>query len=66
MVLNRILAVSIVGHAPKQYIAELEKNSPAIENLNEDFRNVASRLQIFSFYETLQTSVAVKSMVNSC
>ncbi|KAL9122773.1 MAG: hypothetical protein Q9187_000671 [Circinaria calcarea] len=63
LILNRILAASIMGHNPKQYISELNKNSSFIEGLNEDFRNVASRLQIFSFYETCETSVAFKSMM---
>ena len=52
-----------MGHNPKQYISELNKNSSFIEGLNEDFRNVAPKLRIFSFYETLETSVAYKSMV---
>ncbi|KAL8764802.1 MAG: hypothetical protein Q9209_007873 [Squamulea sp. 1 TL-2023] len=54
-VLNRILSVSVFGHSPKQYVAELRMNSPAIEDLNDQFRNIAPRLQIFSFYETLPT-----------
>ena len=52
-----------MGHASKQYIADLKKNSPAIEALNEDFRNLAPKLQIFCFYETLETTVAFKSFV---
>lgn len=62
--LNRILSVSILtNHAPKHYLAELRRNSLALEDLNESFRNFASKLQIFSFYETLQTSVGPKSLV---
>lgn len=62
--LNRILSVSIfTNHAPKHYLAELNRNSLALEDINETFRNFASRLQIFSFYETLQTSVGPKSLV---
>ena len=52
-----------MGHSSKQYISELTKNSPAIEALNEDFRIFAPKLQIFCFYETLETSVAFKHFV---
>lgn len=63
-VLNRILSVSIfTSHTPKQYLVDLNRNSLAIEDLNENFRNLASKLRIFSFYETLQTSVGPRSMV---
>ena len=63
-ILNRILSISIfTGHGSKQYLAELNRNSLALEDLNEVFRNVASKLHIFSFYETLQTLVGPKYMV---
>jgi pimeloyl-ACP methyl ester carboxylesterase len=63
-VLNRILTVSIFMQSPKQYITELQKSSPTIENLNEGFANHAAELQIFSFYETLETPVGpVKNML---
>jgi hypothetical protein len=63
--LNRILSVSIFNHKPKQYINELRQNSSLIQDLNEDFRNYASKLQIFSFYETLKTAVGPKNIVCS-
>ncbi|MCJ1435227.1 hypothetical protein MMC27_004599 [Xylographa pallens] len=63
IILNRILATSFMGHTSKQYIADLKKNSPVIEALNEDFRNLAPKLQIFCFYETLETTVAFKSFM---
>ncbi|KAL8781299.1 MAG: hypothetical protein Q9213_006074 [Squamulea squamosa] len=62
-VLNRILSVSVFGHSPKQYVAELRMNSPAIEDLNDQFRNIAPRLQIFSFYETLPTPFGPKNIL---
>ncbi|KAK2798728.1 hypothetical protein FQN50_008766 [Emmonsiellopsis sp. PD_5] len=58
--LNRILAVSIFNHTPKQYVSELKENSPFIEDVNEEFRKHAPRMQIFSFYETLETTVGPK------
>ncbi|MCJ1477255.1 hypothetical protein MMC13_005926 [Lambiella insularis] len=63
VILNRILSASFIGHSSKQYIHDLNANSPAIEALNEDFRNLAPRLQIFCFYETLQTNVALKAIM---
>jgi hypothetical protein len=64
-ILNRILSVSVFNHSPKEYISELVKNSPALEELNEQFRNNTTKLQIFSFYETLQTAVGPKKVVSS-
>ncbi|KAI4143733.1 MAG: hypothetical protein LQ341_002834 [Variospora aurantia] len=61
--LNRILAVSLFNHSAKQYIAELKQNSPALQDINEQFRNIAPRLQIFSFFETHQTAVGPKKMM---
>ncbi len=55
--LNRILTVSIFTHSAKQYIADLKQNSPALQDINEQFRNVAPRLQVISFYETQQIAV---------
>lgn len=54
--LNRILTFSMIA-SPKQYITEIEQNSTTIELLNEEFRHFADRLDIFSFYETMQTTV---------
>ncbi|CAL8581634.1 hypothetical protein XPA_007322 [Xanthoria parietina] len=61
--LNRILAVSIFNHSPKHYIAELKRNSPAIHDINEQFRNIAPHLNVFSFYETQQTAVGPRKMM---
>lgn len=62
-ILNGLLSVSLAGHTSKQYISDLNKNSAMIEDVNENFRNIAPQLQIFSFYETLETSVAFRSLV---
>ena len=61
--LNRILSVSIFNHTPKQYISELKQNSPFIEDINEEFRKHAPRLQIFSFYETLETAIGPRRVM---
>ena len=61
--LNRILSVSIFNHTPKRYISELMQNSPFIEDINEEFRKHAPMLQIFSFYETLETAIGPKRVM---
>lgn len=62
--LNRILTVSVFNHSAKQYIAELKRNSTTLQDINEQFRNIAPKLQIVSFYETQQTTVGpIKLMV---
>jgi WD40 repeat protein len=60
--LNRILSVSIFNHRPKQYVAELSNTSRALEDLNEQFRYIAPKLQIISFYETLPTPIGPKKI----
>lgn len=63
-ILNRILAASIFNHSPKLYVSELKNGSQTIEALNDQFRHLAPRLKIFSFYESLPTSVGPKKMVS--
>lgn len=61
-VLTKVLTASL--QSPKQFIAELNRNSSALEELNEQFRHAAPRLSIVSFYESLPTSVGpIKMMV---
>ena len=62
-VLNRILSASIFNHSPKLYISELKNGSQTIEALNDQFRHIAPKLKIFSFYETQQTSIGPKKTV---
>lgn len=62
-ILNRILAVSVFNHSAKHYIAELKQNSPTLQDINEQFRNIAPQMQIFSFFETHQTAVGPKKMM---
>ena len=49
--LNRILQTTMISNA-KHYVSELSKNSFMLQKLNEQFRHVAPRLDIVSFYET--------------
>lgn len=62
--LNRILQVSFVS-APTQFIAELAAGSHTLQRLNEQFRHVAPKLDIVSFYETRPTTVFSKTQVVS-
>lgn len=61
--LNRILTVSIFNHSPKQYVTELQRNSPALQDISEQFRNVAPKLQLFSLYETQPTPMGPKKLM---
>jgi hypothetical protein len=63
--LNRILQVSFVSN-PMQFIAELAAGSQTIQKLNEQFRHVAPKLQIVSFYETRPTAMLKNAQVVSC
>ncbi|KAK8009239.1 hypothetical protein PG991_011790, partial [Apiospora marii] len=60
-ILNRFLQVSF--HAPKKYVGDLQRNSPGIEDINEQFRHHASRLQIVSFFETMPSSLGLTKTI---
>ncbi|KAI0425000.1 NACHT and WD domain protein [Xylaria sp. FL1042] len=64
-VLNRILKLSgLTGiTSSREYVSELSKGSTSAQLINEDFGRYASDLQIYSFYETLETSVGVSSFL---
>lgn len=57
--LNLILDSLMITNA-KQYITDLTKNSLTLQKLNEQFRHIAPRLDIVSFYETLPTTIGMK------
>jgi WD40 repeat protein len=59
--LNKVLSASF--QSPKSFISDLMKCSPAIEELNEQFRHHVPRLSIWSFYETLVTSIGPKKLM---
>ncbi|KAI1777247.1 hypothetical protein F4818DRAFT_457157 [Hypoxylon cercidicola] len=61
--LNKVLASSVFGHSPKDYVSELARRSLTIDELNESFRHHAPKLQIFSFYETLSTNIGPMSFM---
>ncbi|KAI4926816.1 uncharacterized protein J4E92_005976 [Alternaria infectoria] len=59
-VLNRILQSTPVTNS-KPFISELTRNSSTLQKLNEQFRHIAPKLKIVSFYETQPTSIGLKS-----
>ena len=61
--LNKLLSSSVFGHSPKEYVTQLARKSPTIDELNDSFRHHASKLQIFSFYETLATTTGPVSLM---
>lgn len=60
--LNRILQVSFIT-SPTQFIAELAGGSPTLQKLNEQFRHIAPKLQIVSFYETRPTQLMKRTQI---
>jgi len=60
-VLNKLLTA--LFQPSRDFIADLEKSSPALEELNEQFRHVAPKLSIWSFYETLATPVGITKLM---
>ncbi|KAH6651315.1 NACHT and WD domain protein [Chaetomium tenue] len=61
-ILNNILSISGILSS-RQYITELKKGSASLEALNEEFGKYAHDLPIFSFFETLRTSLGVSSVL---
>ena len=60
-ILNRVLIASF--QSARNFITDLNRSSMALEEINEQFRHIAPRLSIWSFYETLPTSVGPKKMM---
>jgi hypothetical protein len=61
-VMNRILSACF-SLSPKQYIAELQSNSQSLLEINEQFRHLAPKTEIVSFFETRKTSVGMSSVL---
>ena len=59
--LNRILVASF--QSARNFITDLNRSSMALEEINEQFRHIAPRLSIWSFYETLPTSIGLTKMI---
>lgn len=61
--MNRVLQASVFNHSAKEYITELQRNSPTLQEINDQFRNIATDLSIVSFFETRPTTVGPRKMV---
>lgn len=59
--LFNLLRASNQGSQP--YLADLGRNSVSIESINDDFRHLCDQLKLYSFYETVPTTVGMKSGV---
>ena len=60
-ILNRILVASF--QSARNFITDLSRSSMALEEINEQFRHIAPRLSIWSFYETLPTPIGPRKMM---
>ena len=58
--LSKILRTSLL-HSQKPFVSDLERNSGAIQSINDEFRHYSSALELRSFYETLKTNIGVSS-----
>lgn len=45
----------------KPFLSDLEKNSPGLDMINDDFRHYADEVRLFSFYETVRLNLGVQS-----
>jgi pimeloyl-ACP methyl ester carboxylesterase len=62
-VINSVLRLSF-AHAPRQYIEDLERNSATLQSINEDFRHLADKLELYSFFETMKTAFLIGGIGN--
>ena len=60
--LNNILRLS-ASHSPRAYISNLDRTSELLALLNDSFRHYIPDLILFSFYESQQTSLGIRSAI---
>ena len=60
-VLKRLLSISF--QPSRKFIADLNKNSLALEDINEQFRHVVPKLSVWSFYETKPTPIVPVGLI---
>ncbi|PGH12527.1 hypothetical protein AJ80_06688 [Polytolypa hystricis UAMH7299] len=61
-ILNSILRAS-TSHDSRAYITNLERSSEMLALLNESFRHYAQDLILYSFYESQQTNLRIRSEI---
>ena len=52
-----------VSFGQKTFVSELDRNSESISSTNDSFRHYAEDLQLWSFYETLPSSLVLTSAI---
>ena len=62
-ILNNILSAAPFGAPPKAYVADLDTQSRALQDVNEQFRTLCSDLALVSFFETLKTSFGLSKTI---
>lgn len=62
--LNLILQASLVAN-PTQFIAELAPRSQTLAMINDQFRHMAPKIDMISFYETRYTTISGRALVSS-
>ncbi|KAI0122935.1 hypothetical protein BJ170DRAFT_118323 [Xylariales sp. AK1849] len=60
-ILNKFLRVTF--QSTKKYVSDLQRNSSGIEDINDQFRHHAPRLQIVSFFETLPSHFGMTKII---
>jgi len=63
--LGNILAAAPIQASPKSYLSALERQSPAIQDINEVFSHQCNSLQLVSFHETLAVKIGFVKLVVS-
>ena len=62
-ILNCIVAVLMVEHSPKNYVADLNRNSAALQDINDQFMFLAPTMQLFSLYETQPAAIGLRRVM---
>ncbi|KGO37644.1 hypothetical protein PEX1_105150 [Penicillium expansum] len=57
---STLLKLLSLGGGPRPFITDLQRNSSAIQSINDEFPHHCHDMQLCSFYETLPTSFGVK------
>jgi WD40 repeat protein len=60
--LNNILKASGLM-SPRPYITDLTRGSVSLQIINDEFRNYADQVKLWSFFETVETTIGVHSTI---
>jgi triacylglycerol esterase/lipase EstA (alpha/beta hydrolase family) len=59
--LKNVLRASAYGS--KAFVLDLERNSEALQTINDEFRHYSNALELRSFYETIKTNLGMSSQL---